>query len=236
MFYFNAKYLMVADLFAARGDVRFYLNGYNVVPHPKQGVLIRASNGHIACIIHDPNGEADGDHIIARNPDLLRGCRLSRDDIKLRWQRFVQWGGVGTRITVYGDKDRPGKDSTERFVTPLSAGALVDGRFPDIDRVIPEALKRGMYGAINTRYFALFEKAADILVGRRAKHGHEITCSSAVPKNDDLESWEASSMVFNIAGAPEFMGIVMPVRVPRDMWGPDTGRFRSTAPKQEDAA
>lgn len=165
MFAFQAKYLPVLDVFAARGDIRWYLNGYCVAPHPTKGVLLKATNGHVAIVIHDEEGTCEGQHIIARNDQLVRACRPRRKDALNLW---VTWAGARSdRVIVSelsagtADAESPGKE----LWASLLPAPIVDGQYPKFERVIPneEDLEIGMNGTVNAAYLAKLEKAGALL-------------------------------------------------------------------------
>jgi DNA polymerase-3 subunit beta len=62
--------------FAATQDVRSYLNGVTIEPHPDKGVVIMATNGFHMGVIHDPDGWA-ARHIIVGDlsRQLIDACK-----------------------------------------------------------------------------------------------------------------------------------------------------------------
>ncbi len=52
----NARYLAVAALWVSTDPTKAVLNAVQVARHKRQGILLGATNGHVAILIHDPNG------------------------------------------------------------------------------------------------------------------------------------------------------------------------------------
>lgn len=72
----NPKYFAAINLFAAENDVRYYLCGVYIEPHPEKGAVIVATNGHIIGIIHDPEGFCAKPIIVGDiTKPLISACR-----------------------------------------------------------------------------------------------------------------------------------------------------------------
>jgi hypothetical protein len=61
-FGFSPVYVKALSKFMAKNDVRYYLNGFNIKPHPKGGVILTATNGHALVTIHDELGFSDAEY------------------------------------------------------------------------------------------------------------------------------------------------------------------------------
>ena len=99
-------------LAAAKEDVRYYLNGVMV----RNGELA-ATNGHMALIIKSDSIKSDGEYII--DNDTLKKIVTAHKGIK-----------GGNRVEVIDSVTTTG--SSKISITP------VDGKFPDVNRVIPQ--------------------------------------------------------------------------------------------------
>jgi len=71
---FNIEYLPMLAAFAAKQDVRYYLNSFHVKPHPEKGVILTATDGHCLVTIHDEDGFSDGDYIYPISKDLVKAA------------------------------------------------------------------------------------------------------------------------------------------------------------------
>lgn len=76
---FNKDYLQVLAAFAAKDDVRYYLNGFNIKPHPnKRGVILTATDGHRLVSIYDEYGVTDDQYILPITKELLAASKKSK--------------------------------------------------------------------------------------------------------------------------------------------------------------
>lgn len=147
----SARLLRAAMTFAAKNDVRYYLNGVLVEPSPDgQGVRLVATDGHRLAVLFDADGSADAPAIIERHklPTLPRK-------------------GSETLATFDGERATyPGGTSL-----PVS---YVAGRFPDWQAVVPDVAQlTGAPGAFNTEYLADLEA---VPAGYESKNGAAIHC------------------------------------------------------------
>lgn len=71
---FNIQYLPMLAAFAAKQDVRYYLNGFHVKPHPEKGVILSATDGHCLVTIHDEDGFSDGEYIYPISKALVKAA------------------------------------------------------------------------------------------------------------------------------------------------------------------
>ncbi|WP_088211124.1 hypothetical protein [Shewanella sp. Shew256] len=71
---FNIEYLPMLAAFAAKNDVRYYLNGFHVKPHPEKGVILTATDGHCLVTIYDEDGFSDGEYIYPISKDLVKAA------------------------------------------------------------------------------------------------------------------------------------------------------------------
>jgi hypothetical protein len=76
---FKREYLQILAAFAAKDDVRYYLNGFHVKPHPEQrGVILTATDGHRLVTIHDEYGLADDQYILPITKELLAASKKTK--------------------------------------------------------------------------------------------------------------------------------------------------------------
>lgn len=170
--------------FAAVRDVRYYLNGVCIRPSKSGGVLVLASNGHTALVLHDPNGRADKDYILP----FCRG--RNEKGLAERGASHVVVGADGT-ITVVG------LAMTKLFICPER---LIDATYPDLSSVAgkPEEYEPGIRGCINPEYL----KCA---IDSGGKSGYE----NGVQFFSKKANGGSSVMLFTTQGG---FGLVMPMR------------------------
>lgn len=75
---FDKQYLPMLAEFAAKQSVRYYLNGFHIKPHPDQGVILTATDGHRLVTIHDEHGFTDGEYIFPITKGLLAASKKNK--------------------------------------------------------------------------------------------------------------------------------------------------------------
>lgn len=191
----STKSLHEASEFAAKTEVRYYLIGVHIRARPKgEGSILESTCGHMCLVIYDRQSftmpEKDSIvslHIIKMLPKtgevyIYEDGRLFFDNIS--------------------DTRR-----TEGHQRIWFQDALIDGKFPDIDRVIPDgkSMEPGLHSAgfcanYIVKVMNYFKKVA-------GKRGAYIDCYQAKPEDGKGHS----SAVFMCSGH-EKMVIIMPAR------------------------
>lgn len=134
----NPLYLAAMTCLAAKGDVRYYLNGVCITPHHESGVIIAATNGHLIGAIHDPDGWV-GHEIIIPVPKaaIMKACKFRGTTGPSRKPAAAQAWIAADRIII-----------TDTFVSeppPVAFGpgviaqdvnSIIDGKFPDWRRAM----------------------------------------------------------------------------------------------------
>ncbi len=105
-------WLKAVMMAAAKKDIRYYLNGVMV----RNGELV-ATNGHMALIIKSDSIKSDGEYII--DNDTLKMIVTAHKGIK-----------GDNRVEVADSMTTTGRSKIS--ITPI------DGKFPDVNRVIPQ--------------------------------------------------------------------------------------------------
>lgn len=119
-------------LAAAKKDIRYYLNGVMV-----RNGEIAATNGHMLLLIKSQRIKSDGEYII--DNDTLKKIVTSHKGIK-----------GANRVEVVDSMTTTG--SSKIHITP------VDGKFPDVNRVIPQETS-GEIAHFNYEYLLACQKA-----------------------------------------------------------------------------
>ena len=167
-------WLKAVMLAAAKKDVRYYLNGVMV----RNGELA-ATNGHMALIIKSEKIKSDGEYII--DNDTLKMLVTSHKGIK-----------GDSRVEVVDSVAITGNNKIS--ITP------VDGKFPDINRVIPQE-PSGEIAHFNYEYLLACQKANGEFLDRKypwIKLQHN---------GDKGAKFESEDNAGN-----KLIGVVMPVR------------------------
>ena len=168
-------WLKAVMLAAAKKDVRYYLNGVMV----RNGELA-ATNGHMALIIKGEKIKSDGEYII--DNDTLKMIVTSHKGIK-----------GANRVEVVDSMTATGNSKIN--ITP------VDGKFPDVNRVIPQETS-GEVAHFNAEYLLACQKANGEFLDRKypwIKLQHNGDKSAKFESEDE--------------DGNKLIGVVMPVRM-----------------------
>lgn len=200
MIKFQAKYLPALMLFAAKNDIRYYLNGIHVEAHPDGGAVLVATDGHTALVIRDISAVCTEQCIFKISGDAARHT-TKKDAI-------VEINDKTERLTI---SDMTG----ELFVQP--GKCLVQGKFPDWKHIMPkfDNLKREVDSYIRAPYLARAMQAHPKYKNRQIGAGAAVRLWSEGPNCVVAVEYE---------GAPEYCGLIMPVRpgsrtAPVEPWG-----------------
>lgn len=168
------------DLLAAKGGIRYYLNGVNVEFNTTTTRLI-ATNGHILGIENlTQNLENTGAGSLIIPSDIIKALKpviKSAGIVQVRQTDTGHWeiDNYGTKITF----------------------SPVEGRFPDYARVVSGAATSGQAAQYDPEYLVAFLKAAKLLTG--AKN----------PSIEIMQSGHDKALV-HIKGLDSFVGVIMP--------------------------
>lgn len=168
-------WLKAVMMAAAKKDVRYYLNGVMV----RNGELV-ANNGHMALMIKSDGIKSDGEYII--DNDTLKMIVTSHKGIKR-----------DNRVEVIDGMTTTG--SSKIHITP------VDGKFPDVNRVIPQE-PSGEIAHFNYEYLLACQKANGEFLDHKypwIKLQHNGLAGAKFESEDE----EGNKLV----------GVVMPIRI-----------------------
>jgi len=129
--------LECALIFQAKNDPRYYLKGICFMPDGR----IAATDGHRAFIASKHDNKLTDNVILSVSKSPLKGYSYAVLDTKTKM------------VTYHDDVD-----------AMVGAGicSVIDGKFPDIDRVIPKQTSPTEQIGFNAKYLADVEKAAKI--------------------------------------------------------------------------
>jgi DNA polymerase III sliding clamp (beta) subunit (PCNA family) len=147
--------LRAAMLFAARYDVRYYLNGIYITLDGKGSGQIQATDGHRAIVIrlHDVPAEEFSAIIPA---DLVETL------LKAKGVKKASYAFLDVPENTLGNRQAPFTLREPLYSGAGVSGQTVDGKFPDLARVVPKKTS-GEIAQYNWRYLADCQEAADIL-------------------------------------------------------------------------
>lgn len=185
--------LRAAVRFAAKNDIRYYLNGVLVECHRCVAYVV-GTNGHFLGI-----GRVERD---ANNGDTGTGSFIIPREFleKMKLPRRLSDGGM-VQITV-SDLAESGAGRftiADVFEGTEISGATLDGRFPDWRHVIPDKVS-GEAAQYSAEYLALMAKAASDLGYHGPGNGYSLG-----------QNGRASALV-TFYSLREFLAVIMPVR------------------------
>ncbi len=134
---FNREYLPILASFMAINDVRFYLNGFHVKPHPEVGIILTATDGHRLVTIYDKDGLSDGEYIFPISKPLLAAAKKSSfNKLPLNYVQFID----NKVFVLHHDDDDSDffKDCSDHSVNRVSHVEYfkeIEGKFPNTKRI-----------------------------------------------------------------------------------------------------
>ena len=162
-------------LAAAKNDIRYYLNGVMV----RNGEMA-ATNGHMVLMVKSESIKSDGEYII--------------DNGTLKMLLTAHKGIKGdTRIEVVDSVAITGNSKIS--ITP------VDGKFPDVNRVIPQE-PSGEIAHFNAEYLLACQKANGEFLGGKY-HWVKLQHNGQAGAKFESEDEDGNKLI----------GVVMPVRI-----------------------
>ncbi len=196
---------------ASTEETRYYLNGIGIhlLEH---GARLVATDGHIMGVFrdHEAHGTHDGIAIVSRHDiaDAFKAARKEarRNDPTNYWLVVADNGMAHVVLAPTALCAMSGRDDDKECPTLWRSvkSVLIDGTFPDYPRVIPSRA----FDVTPSRYGwnpALIGRFADVLGNGTKKSACSISLVSG--SADGNSPWFALS-----AAAPDFVGVVMPMR------------------------
>ena len=126
-----------ALMFQAKQDVRYYLNGICFMPDGR----VAATDGHRAFIASKHENKLTDNVIVSVSKSPLKRYSYAVLDTK-------------TKMVTYHDE--------HEIMVGAGICELIDGKFPDIDRVIPNQTAPAEQIGFNAKYLADVEKLAKL--------------------------------------------------------------------------
>ena len=183
----NVSHLKAALTAAGKSDIRYYLNGV-LAEIRKRDVLLVATDGHRLIVVRTSTAAAgEPDNVPAQiivPRDTLKGIKAMR--------------GVQCCYLDYDAEQQMAECKLHALADGGRTFKPIDGKFPDYSRVIPEKLN-GEPGKFDPYFLADMTDALRLITGNIK------TYPNVYPNG------EGSAVVTNDA-APEFLGVMMPMR------------------------
>ena len=204
---FDTCYLEPIMRFADQGGVREQMVGMQVFPAAKGGVILAATNGHVAILARDPTGKMIGTKpsVFAPEPSLIEasvahpGERLLLTD-------------AGLALIAGRSAPTAGESAIDNCLT-VGKARLIKGDPLDIVGTVPEGLEANAEGAssffINTQYVGMFSDSFSAMAGldRDGWEGVELRCEPPVIGHPIRKI-----VVLPMASHVEAIGVIMNMR------------------------
>jgi hypothetical protein len=197
---FPARHIVALNSFAARNDIRYYLNGvYFEKATDRPGLYLVATNGHTMLVIYEPEGQMvhDRDGLIMRVPPQMIGAIRAN-----KRQYCTNLVAKGCRVSLTDDFGQEHRDG-EFYIMP--GHPWIDGNFPQWRRVIPnfDKLRPGSASAVNSQYLANFHNPYRKRVDRFG--------AVRLWQEPSTDRWSGAPIAVQMATEPNLLGIIMPI-------------------------
>lgn len=195
----TSKYIPVMAGFIAKGDIRYYLNALHVEPHPDGGILLVATDGHALAVIHDLEGKSNGTWLCKIPEKIIKAC-AKRGVRKSPFSTPKVLRLVGNAGYVLSVDDADPLEISQ-FHLETAYCEIVDGKFPEWKRVIPQSFTPSKKIGVNIALLSRVEKA---IKGSAFSHGRGVE----IFVND-----VNAGFIVRPASIQELLVLVMPMRV-----------------------
>jgi hypothetical protein len=208
--------------FVSNEQTRYYLNGFALQPHPVKGAYVVATDGHRLGIFHDPDAVVAEACVVQLSKDAVEACKASVGKRGVPQSVYIDHNANVAYVapSLAEDETAPA-NLLDLQPSAVSPKVLIDHAFPDWSRVCPPAPSDNPLQptGFNSKYLADFGTVANV-------RGAPIVVHSEDPSSP---AW-----VF-VSGCPEFVGVLMPIRVSHNCALPSWLFQRPETPKQEAA-
>lgn len=184
-FTIKAQYAALIQPFISKEETRYYLNGFFVQKHPREGVFFLAAGDHLLGVFHDETGECKVPGIVKLSKTTIAACE---DDDEGKLTLALD----GDTATVYDCRE-----PDTRKVVAAQESVVIDGTFPDWRRVIPLMPNQFGPATFNFEFVKRFQKI---------RPSHSKTAQIRVVSRDAADP----AIVFT--GRRDFLGVIMPMR------------------------
>ncbi len=222
-----ARYAVDVQPFISTEETRYYLNGFHVCRNAwGDGVHVVATDGHrmgvfnvagglISADLDDkPHTHRRGVTVRVEKPMLqqIKSYRTTATDIDPLWL-CVDTDEVAWLVDVGDCKPELLSELLPDLCKPSADGfiavqpkAVIDGTYPDWRRVLPAVPEKYTPTAYNPAYLAAFGSVSEHKGGNRCIQ---------------IAGDGTSPALVRVAGRPDFIGVLMPMRFDGDLTPPD---------------
>lgn len=136
----DANLFRIVSKVQSTEETRYYLNGVHIEPHPEQGAILVATDGHRMIVAHDPLGRADEIGIVKlpRYASQLCGGKLGIIRTKAATHRLLHVDAKARSATIEDRAEAPDGTLLEQASLVTAFDVVIDGSFPDWRRAVPK--------------------------------------------------------------------------------------------------
>lgn len=192
---FSASALLFAAPFRARNDIRFYLGGVHVQPHPDGGVLVAASDGYQLGVAYDPLGQANRPFLAAVQPSLLSAA-----------------GKAKARIVTIRNERLTVLDEAEQELGIQAEYFELEHPYVDYGRLLPASVDDLLPGAQGYVQPMLLRRAADTFHRAARREVGPRTASGVTHWTRRGESTTHGMVISRCSALPNCLALTMPLR------------------------
>jgi len=190
----NGEMLGRACAFAAKGDVRFYLNSVYIEKRPAGGVYIVATNGHYLCVYEDKEALPEDGF----KETILDVYQPNSKKLLPVFTQIKKTDSERVDLVTGEDSNRLHLIRTVDEETVTDRVNTHDGHYPDWQRVIDSNLNLNTPTGFNTRYLA---KLKDFILKEENKKFPVVTLVAGSSGGSNI--WQSEHGIV----------IIMPTRV-----------------------
>lgn len=171
---------------------RYYLNGVFVHVHDSGGAVCAATDGHRLGVRRDVGGLVNEPQIVRLPKEIKAPTR----EHERAWAVMTRTGPFFAHLSLVDPIHDPDHDTPENAIARIGdcyqryGDVLIDGTFPDYTRILPAEGEGDTVRAFNAKYLTSFGQSLSI-------------------RGSD----EGSPHVVLDSGDPDFLGVLMPMRI-----------------------
>lgn len=193
----SAAAVRLAYQFAATSDIRYYLNGVHVEPHPNGGAAITGCDGHRVLQVHDRDATDVETMIISLDKAsraALKPGRMAQTEFEPGRVAIVDADGVPKHLQALAYK--------------------VEGKYPDVKATLGEreSWVKGIRGTFNVNYLADASQAVAAAIGNAGFYDRFVGVTFYCKGPDVPQTSGMDRLLFIVEGKTPAWGVVMGMR------------------------
>ena len=208
-FIVDANLIAAAAIFKAKADVRSYLEGIRIEPHPDKGIFVIGTDGHRMLIAHDEYGTADQAITIKPTTAFIAAAKKAKGLFGTPAKAICNDGLLF--ITIAATETCFTPEVNHKYTPFIEAAEELEGTYPDWQRIMPEKISANFpVAAMNHKYVADISKALQIFTPS-TRHPIAFRFYSSAKTADEADSTSVIAMSSSPL-AHNLLFVIMPMR------------------------